>query len=209
YRKPGVSAAAPDDHPERASRAVRDGRPRRVWSPSAAAFHPAADRDRSCGGGGTAHNGPDNTGCAGRASGSGGVAGLSRQSGAGADGHLSGDFGGLSGYGCFERGVTPFLGLPAVLPLPLRIPGIAEATLSTGANIVSGAAYDSVAAQMVDMETYACLRACMRFDLPLIALRGISDGKAELNHVSDWTEYLHIIDEKLAAAVDQLAQALS
>src|SRR5690606_40230739 len=62
-----------------------------------------------------------------RASGSGGVAGLSRQSGAGADGHLSGDFGGLSGYGCFERGVTPFLGLPAVLPLPLRIPGIAEA----------------------------------------------------------------------------------
>src|SRR5690606_16567943 len=40
-------------------------------------------------------------------------------------------------------------------------------------------------------------------------LRGISDGKAELNHVSDWTEYLHIIDEKLAAAVDQLAQALS
>lgn len=109
----------------------------------------------------------------------------------------------------FERGVTPFLGLPAVLPLPLRIPGIAEATLSTGANIVSGAAYDSVAAQMVDMETYACLRACMCFNLPLIALRGISDGKAELNHVSDWTEYLHIIDEKLAAAVDQLAQALS
>src|SRR5690606_41683943 len=109
----------------------------------------------------------------------------------------------------FGRGVTPFLGLPAVLPLRLRIPGIAEATLSTGANIVSGAAYDSVAAQMGDMETYACLRACMRFDVPLIALRGISDGKAELNHVSDWTEYLHIIDEKLAAAVDQLAQALS
>src|SRR5690606_40443678 len=108
----------------------------------------------------------------------------------------------------FERGVTPFLGLPAVLPLPLRIPGIAEATLSTGANIVSGAAYDSVAAQMVGMETYACLRACMRFDLPLIALRGISGGKAELNYGSDWTEYLHSIDEKLASAVDSPAPAL-
>src|SRR5690606_31510154 len=32
---------------------------------------------------------------------------------------------------CFERGCTTFLGLPAVLPLPLRISGIAEATLST------------------------------------------------------------------------------
>ncbi|MEJ6656047.1 MAG: 5'-methylthioadenosine/S-adenosylhomocysteine nucleosidase [Pseudomonas sp.] len=109
----------------------------------------------------------------------------------------------------FEKGVTPFLGLPATLPLPLRIPGIQEATLSTGANIVSGAAYDAIAAEMVDMESYACLRACMRFDVPLVALRGISDGKAELQHVDDWTEYLHVIDEKLAAAVDLLDVALS
>lgn len=108
----------------------------------------------------------------------------------------------------FEKGATPFLDLPATLPLPLRIPGIREATLSTGANIVSGAAYDAIAAEMVDMESYACLRACMRFDVPLVALRGISDGKAELHHVDDWTEYLHIIDEKLAAAVDRLGEAL-
>ena len=108
----------------------------------------------------------------------------------------------------FEKGVTPFLGLPATLPLPLRIPGIQEATLSTGANIVSGSAYDAIAAEMVDMESYACLRACMRFDVPLVLLRGISDGKAELHHVDDWTEYLHIIDEKLAAAVDLLDEAL-
>jgi adenosylhomocysteine nucleosidase len=38
----------------------------------------------------------------------------------------------------------------------------------------------------------------------LIGLRGISDGKAELRHVDDWTEYLHVIDEKLAAAVDMI-----
>jgi adenosylhomocysteine nucleosidase len=109
----------------------------------------------------------------------------------------------------FPRGETPFLGLPAVLDLPLRVPGIATATLSTGANIVSGAAYDAIDADMVDMETYAVLRTCQQFGTPLIALRGISDGAAELKHVGDWTEYLHVIDEKLAAAVDRLAEVVT
>src|SRR5690554_4309468 len=108
----------------------------------------------------------------------------------------------------FDKGVTPFLALSATVPLPLRIPGLPEATLSTGANIVSGSAYDAISAQMVDMESYACLRACMRFDVPLIALRGISDGKAELHHVDDWTEYLYVIDEKLAVAVDLLDETV-
>ena len=108
----------------------------------------------------------------------------------------------------FEKGITPFLDLPATLPLPLRIPGIREATLSTGAEIVSGAAYGAITADMVDMESYACLRACTRFGVPLAVLRGISDGKAELHHVDDWTAYLHVIDEKLAAAVDRLSEAL-
>ena len=76
--------------------------------------------------------------------------------------------------------------------------------LSTGANIVSGAAYDEIDADMVDMETFALLRACHAFGLPLIGLRGVSDGKKELQHVGDWTEYLHVIDEKLAAVVDRL-----
>lgn len=109
----------------------------------------------------------------------------------------------------FEKGVTPFLGLPATLPLPHRIPGIAEATLSTGAAIVSGAAYDAIAQDMVDMETFSILRACQLFRVPLVALRGISDGAAELGHIDDWTAYLHIIDERLAAAVGLLGQALA
>ena len=108
-----------------------------------------------------------------------------------------------------EKGVTPFLGLPATLPLPLRIPGIPEATLSTGAAIVSGRAYDAITEDMVDMETYACLRACQLFGVPLIALRGISDGAVDLHHVDDWTAYLHIIDEKLADAVALLEEALA
>ena len=108
----------------------------------------------------------------------------------------------------FERGTTPFLDLPAVLPLPLRIPGVKTATLSTGANVVSGDAYGTIDADMAEMETYAVLRACMAFDIPLIGLRGISDGVVEVSHINDWTEYLHVIDEKLAAAVLKLEAAI-
>lgn len=104
----------------------------------------------------------------------------------------------------FPKGQTPFLDLPPVLPLH-TVPGIATASLSTGGNIVSGAAYDGIDAEMVDMETYAVLRACQAYGVPLLALRGISDGADELGHVDDWTRYLHVIDEKLAAAVDLIA----
>ncbi|PTX01247.1 5'-methylthioadenosine/S-adenosylhomocysteine nucleosidase [Pararhodobacter aggregans] len=109
----------------------------------------------------------------------------------------------------FEKGLVPFLDLPKVLPLPLRLPGIEEATLSTGGNIVTGLAYDGIAEDMVDMETYAVQRACMQAGLPLIALRGISDGQSDLTGLHDWTDYLHIIDEKLAGAVDILSTALA
>ena len=108
----------------------------------------------------------------------------------------------------FAKGRTPFLDLPAVVALPHRIPGLPAATLSTGANIVSGVAYEAIDADMVDMETFAVLRACMAHGVPLIALRGISDGARDLHRFDDWTEYLHVIDERLAAAVDRLAAAL-
>ena len=108
----------------------------------------------------------------------------------------------------FEKGATPFLDLPVVVDLPLRIPGVKEASLSTGADIVSGAAYEAITADMVEMETFALLRASQAFHVPLIGLRGISDGKAELKHVGDWTEYLHVIDEKLADVVDALEKAV-
>jgi adenosylhomocysteine nucleosidase len=109
----------------------------------------------------------------------------------------------------FERGVVPFLDLPATLKLGPFVPGIPMATLSTGANIVSGQAYDDILEHMVDMETYAVLRACQNFGLPMIALRGISDGDQELGALADWTQYLGIIDVKLAEAVDRLEAAVS
>ena len=109
----------------------------------------------------------------------------------------------------FEKGITPFLDLPAVVELTIQVPGIASASLSTGANIVSGAAYRAIDADMVDMESFAVLRACMSFGVPLIGLRGISDGAKELAHVDDWTQYLHIVDERLAEAVDRIEAAVA
>jgi adenosylhomocysteine nucleosidase len=109
----------------------------------------------------------------------------------------------------FERGRTPFLDLPATIDLPLRIPAVPEASLSTGGNVISGTeAYAAIGTDMVDMETFAVLRACQLYNLPLIGLRGISDGVVELQHISGWTEYLHIIDKKLSDAIDSLFAAL-
>ncbi|MGW8704302.1 5'-methylthioadenosine/S-adenosylhomocysteine nucleosidase [Brevundimonas sp. NPDC055814] len=109
----------------------------------------------------------------------------------------------------FEKGVTPLLDMPAVLPLPCPIPGVSCARLSTGGNVVSGAAYDAIDAEMVDMETWALVRAAQTFGLPLVALRGVSDGKAELTGLHDWTSTLHLVDENLARAVDGLIAVLT
>ncbi len=108
----------------------------------------------------------------------------------------------------FPAGVTPFLDLPARLPLGPLIPGLKTASLSTGADIVSGdAAWSRLGADMADMETYACLRACQRFGVKLVALRGVSDGAEELRRIEDWTGCLGIIDAGLAKAVDRLEAA--
>jgi adenosylhomocysteine nucleosidase len=109
----------------------------------------------------------------------------------------------------FEVGVVPFLELPRVIELGPFVPGIELATLSTGADVVSGPAYDAIAEDMVDMETYAVLRASQRFGVPLIALRGISDGDRELGDLSDWTDFLGVVDERLAVAVDVLEAAIA
>ncbi|GLK47799.1 5'-methylthioadenosine/S-adenosylhomocysteine nucleosidase [Brevundimonas intermedia] len=108
----------------------------------------------------------------------------------------------------FPKGVTPLLDQPAILALPCPIPGVPTATLSTGANVVSGAAYDAIEAEMVDMETWALVRSAQTFGVPLIALRGVSDGRAELKALEDWTSTLHHVDENLAAALDRLSAVL-
>lgn len=108
----------------------------------------------------------------------------------------------------FEKGVTPFVDHAVEVLLPARIKGVKEARLSTGGNVVSGAAYDQIDADMVDMETFAVLRVCQMFDLPLLGLRGISDGREDLHHYDDWTRYLHDVDRKLEEILDTLSETL-
>lgn len=106
----------------------------------------------------------------------------------------------------FEKGKTPFLALPVQVALPFQIDGIKTAKLSTGASVVSGTAYDAIAEHMVDMETFAHMRACDHFGVPLIAFRGISDGAEELQHYESWADALPALDQNLVRAVDLLLE---
>ncbi|WP_084634166.1 5'-methylthioadenosine/S-adenosylhomocysteine nucleosidase [Maritalea myrionectae] len=108
----------------------------------------------------------------------------------------------------FEKGLTPFVDLPAALELAPQFDFIPKATLSTGGKVIVGDEFEQLSAEMVDMETFAVKRVCQSFDVPLIALRGISDGKKELQQFNDWTELLPLLDEKLAKLVDGIIEAL-
>lgn len=105
----------------------------------------------------------------------------------------------------FARGVTPFTDHPVDIPLHAPLP-LPTARLSTGANIVGGDDYALIDADMVDMETFAIARACQRFGVPLMGLRGISDGPGDLVDMHGWTSLLAHLDEQLARAVDLLAE---
>ena len=105
----------------------------------------------------------------------------------------------------FARGTTPFADHPVRIPLTTPIPTLPIASLSTGANVVTGEHYAGIDADMVDMESFAVWRACHRFGVEMIGLRGISDGPGELAGLHSWTELLGHLDVKLAAAVDALA----
>jgi adenosylhomocysteine nucleosidase len=108
----------------------------------------------------------------------------------------------------FEKGVTPLLDLPAVLPLPCPVPDVPTARLSTGANVVSGSAYAAIDADMVDMETWALVRSAQTFGVPLVALRGVSDGRVELTGLEDWITPLNDVAANLAVALDRLIAVL-
>lgn len=108
----------------------------------------------------------------------------------------------------FAKGETPFLGCPAVVELHHRIPDIPQASIATGASIVSGESYAQIEADMVDMETYAIQRACSLAGVPLIGLRGISDGAHPVAELADWTRYLEVIDARLADVVRRMEAAL-
>ena len=91
-----------------------------------------------------------------------------------------------------------------MIAIPDRIPDVPAASISTGGNIVSGATYDVIAADMVDMETYSVLRAAR--------LRRADDrpprhlGRPQRpDRPARLDEFLHILDEKLALVLDDFA----
>jgi adenosylhomocysteine nucleosidase len=104
----------------------------------------------------------------------------------------------------FPNGETPFPRLPAALPLTEGPEGLPTARLATGGSVISGAGYDAVDADMVDMETFAVVRAAARFGVPVIGLRGVSDGRTDLSRLEHWTDALAEVDQALAAALDLL-----
>lgn len=104
----------------------------------------------------------------------------------------------------FPKGETPYPRLPAVLPLAEGPTDLPTARLATGGSVVSGPGYDAVDADMVDMETFAVVRAAARFGVPVIGLRGVSDGRTDLTQLSHWTDALAEIDLRLAEALDLL-----
>jgi adenosylhomocysteine nucleosidase len=104
----------------------------------------------------------------------------------------------------FPKGETPYPRIAAVLPLADGPGALPTARLATGASVVSGAAYDAVEADMVDMETFAVVRAAARFGVPVMGLRGVSDGRTELSALEHWTDALAAVDQALAEALDLL-----
>lgn len=108
----------------------------------------------------------------------------------------------------FEKGVTPFLNHPPKLPVASMIEGVPKASLSTGGSVISGTDYHAIDADMVDMESFAIVRACQSFGLGFCGLRGVSDGAEELRHYGDWADYLPQVDRALAEALDALKATL-
>ncbi len=104
----------------------------------------------------------------------------------------------------FAKGETPFPRIPAVLPLAEGPAALPTARLATGGSVVSGPAYEAIDADMVDMETFAVVRAAARFGVPVMGLRGISDGRTDVTTLEHWTDALAEIDQRLAEALDLL-----
>ncbi len=106
----------------------------------------------------------------------------------------------------FPKGQTPFSLLPAVIEFPDIMQGFPKASCSTGANVVVDHA--AVKADMSDMELSALADVAMKFAIPIIAFKGISDGKEPLaGKIEQWEELLPHIDRKLACALTELGKA--
>lgn len=104
----------------------------------------------------------------------------------------------------FAKGVTPFVDRPATIRLATPLVDVPRATLSTGAKVLGDGDYAHLETDLVDMETFAVLRACERFGVAMIGLRGVSDGPGDVDSADGWARRLGEVDRRLASAVDEL-----
>ena len=108
----------------------------------------------------------------------------------------------------FLKGQTPFSPHPAMIEAAAIMPGFPCASCSTGANVVSD--HTATDADMAEMEYAALNEVAMKFGIPLIGFKGISDGEKPLTgELLQWTELLPVIDRNLADAVTDLKTRLT
>lgn len=108
----------------------------------------------------------------------------------------------------FPKGQTPFSPHPPTIEAAVIIQDFPSASCSTGANVVSD--HTATDADMAEMEYAALNDVAMKFGIPLIGFKGISDGKKPLTgDLRQWTDLLPLIDENLARAVTELKMQLA
>lgn len=67
--------------------------------------------------------------------------------------------------------------------------------------------FGSFPGELADMETFATVRVCERFSIPVIGLRGVSDGQSDTADAASWEERLALIDHNLAEFRDKVTSA--
>lgn len=108
----------------------------------------------------------------------------------------------------FPKGQTPYSDHPPVVRTAAMVAGIAPASCCTGANVVGD--HSATTAEMADMEYSALNEVAMKFGVPLIGFKGISDGKTPLTgELRQWTQLLPVIDKHLADAVIHIKTQLA
>ena len=107
----------------------------------------------------------------------------------------------------FAKGVTPFVDLPAALPLVVSTAKVPTATLYTGGKVVGAEDFRSIQEDLADMETFAVVRVCSLFSIPVIGLRGVSDGAEPIGGAETWEKKLALLDQRLSEVYDVLIEA--
>ena len=109
----------------------------------------------------------------------------------------------VSGLG-FERGITPYEEISAVLQFPARFSQLPCAACGTGDSFETGDPAETF--DVVDMEAYALAKVCHVEGTAFACAKYISDG-ADHAASSDWQVNLHRAADQFLSLYGQLQQA--